>query len=124
MNATTVFAIGSVSTLVIAMGIVWYLRRPLRNILIELCGTEERAEFWTVFAAVAMGVVPVIFAIACRPEPGPYAPAVFELANQLKWGLIGLIGTVIVLGWVIGRSIVRWESRAAGKKGRDASTAQ
>jgi hypothetical protein len=55
----------------------------------------------------------VIFAIACRPAPGPGAPAVFELAAQLKWGLTGLTGSVLMLGWVIGRSIVRWEARSA-----------
>jgi hypothetical protein len=113
MGATTVFVLGSLATLAIGAAVVWYLRRPLRNILIELCGNEARAEFWTVFSAVVVGMVPVIFAIACRPTPGPDAPAVFELANQLKWGLIGLTGSVLMLGWVIGRSILRWEARAA-----------
>jgi hypothetical protein len=115
MDATTVFVLGSMGTLVIGIGVVWYLGRPLRNILIELCGNEGRAEFWAAFSAVAVGVVPVIFAIACRPVPGPGAPAVFELADQLKWGLIGMMGSVLVLGWVVGRSIVRWEVRAAGR---------
>ena len=64
--------------LAIGIGVVWYLGRPLRNILIEL-------------------------------------PAVFELADQLKWGLIGMMGSVLVLGWVVERSIVRWELRAVGK---------
>jgi hypothetical protein len=113
VNATTVFALGTMGTLAIGAAVVWYLRRPLRNILIELCGNEARAEFWTVFSAVVVGTVPVIFAIACHPAPGPDTPAVFELADQLKWGLIGLTGSVLVLGWVIGRSIVRWEARAA-----------
>jgi hypothetical protein len=113
MGATTVFALGSLGTLAIGVAVVRYLRRPLRNILIELCGNEERAEFWSAFSAVVVGVVPVIFAIGCHPSPGPDALAVFELANQLKWGLIGLTGSVLMLGWVIGRSILRWEARSA-----------
>ena len=116
MGATTVFVLGSAGTLAIAVGVVGYLRRPLRNILIELCGNKERAEFWTVFSAVALGVVPVIFAMGCHPAPGPYAPAVFELAEQLKWGLIGMMGTVLFLGWVLGRTITRWEARAGKGK--------
>jgi hypothetical protein len=111
MTATTVFALGSLGTLAIGAAVVLYLRRPLRNILAELCGNEERAEFWAAFSAVVVGVVPVIFAIACHPAPGPDTPAVFELADQLKWGLIGLTGSVLMLGWVVGRSIVRWEGR-------------
>ena len=113
MNATTVFALGSLATLAIGAAVVLYLRRPLRNILVELCGNEERAEFWTAFSAVVVGVVPVIFAMACHPVPGPDTPAVFELADQLKWGLIGLTASVLMLGWVVGRSIVRWEGRVA-----------
>src|SRR5579863_5381543 len=96
MGATTVFVLGSLATLAIGAAVVWYLRCPLRNILIELCGNEARAEFWTVFSAVVVGMVPVIFAIACHPEPGPDAPVVFELASQLKWGLIGLTGSVLM----------------------------
>ena len=113
MNATTVFALGSLATLAIGAAVVLYLRRPLRNILVELCGNEERAEFWTAFSAVVVGVVPVIFAMACHPAPGPDTPAVLELADQLKWGLIGLTASVLMLGWVVGRSIVRWEGRVA-----------
>jgi hypothetical protein len=116
MGATTVFALGSMGTLAIGVAVVWYLRRPLRSILIELCGNESRAEFWTAFSAVVVGIVPVIFAIAYHPAPGPDTPAVFELADQLKWGLIGLTGSVLVLGWVIGRSILRWEARATAKE--------
>lgn len=116
MDATVVFVLGLVGTLAVGAAVVGYLRRrPLRNILTELCGNEERAEFWSAFSAVVVGVVPVIFAIACRPAPGPNSPAVFELADQLKWGLIGLTGSVLMLGWVVGRSIVWWEARAKSK---------
>lgn len=112
MNATTVFAIGTLSTLSIGLAVVGYLRRPLEKMLVELCGGQERAAFWTTFAAIALAVTPVIFAIACHPAPGSGSPAVFELADQLKWGLIGLMSTLLVLGWTIGRSIVRFERTA------------
>jgi len=107
MSAAMVFAIGALATAAVGLAVVGYLRRPLEKILVELCGNQERAGFWSAFSAVALGLTPVIFAIACRPAPGPGSPAVFELADQLKWGLIGLMSSVLVLGWIIGRSIVR-----------------
>src|SRR5215831_13024248 len=113
MPATTVFAAGSLVTLAIGLGVIAYLRHPLERVLVELCGNQERAGFWAAFSAIALGLTPLIFAIACRPAPGPGSPAIFEFAEQLKWGLIGLMSTVLVLGWVMARSIVRWESRAA-----------
>jgi hypothetical protein len=115
MSATAVFAVGSLGTLLLGLGVIAYLRRPLEKILLELCGNQERAGFWTAFSAVSLGLMPVIFAIACHPAPGPNSPAVFELAEQLKWGLIGLMSSVLVLGWVIGRTIVRWEKQARAK---------
>jgi hypothetical protein len=115
MAPTIVFAAGSIGTLLVGFSVVWYLRWPLRKILVELCGNEQRAEFWTAFSAVALGLVPAIFAMACRPTLGSGTPAVFDLADQLKWGMIGLIGTLLILGWVIGRTIVRWETRVEAK---------
>ena len=115
MNATTVFAVGLLATLTIGLGVIVYLRHPLEKILVELCGNQERARFWTAFSAVALILAPVIFAIACRPAPGSSSPAVFEFADQVKWGLIGLMCTVLVLGWVIGRSIARWDAGSAKK---------
>lgn len=115
MSATAVFAVGSLGTLLLGLGVIAYLRRPLEKILLELCGNQERAGFWTAFSAVALGLMPVIFAFACHPTPGPNSPAVFELADQLRWGLIGLMSTVLVLGWVIARTIVRWEKQARAK---------
>lgn len=113
MDSTTVFLLGTSATMAIAMAVIVYLKYSLQNILVELCGTRERAHFWAAFSAVALGVMPVIFAIACRPMPGPNSPAVFELADQLKWGLIGLMSTLLVLGSMIARSILRFESRLA-----------
>ena len=115
MNSATVFAIGSLATLAIGLGVIVYLRRPLENVLVELCGNQERAGFWAAFSAVALGLTPFIFAIACRPAPGPGSPAVFEFADQLKWGLIGLMSTLLVLGWLIARSITLWEAHGAKK---------
>ena len=115
MTATAVFAVGTLGTLLLGIGVIAYLRQPLKTILLELCGSEQRAGFWTAFSAIALGLVPVMFAIGCHPAPGPHSPAVFELADQLKWGLIGLMSSVLMLGWMIGRSITRWERRSAAK---------
>lgn len=115
MSATTVFTIGTAATLMTGLAVVFYLKGPLERILVELCGSQQRAEFWGAFSAVSLGLTPAIFAIGCRPAPGPATPAVFELADQLRWGLIGLMSSVLVLGWVIGRSITRWEKQMKSK---------
>src|ERR1700751_2653421 len=68
MSAVTIFLIGVVVTLASALAVVMYLRRPLKAILIDLCGAVERAEFWLAFSNVTLTLVPVIFALNFRPE--------------------------------------------------------
>ena len=111
MSDAALFATGIGATATIDMAMVWYLRRPLEKLLLELCGNRERAGFWTAFTAVALGLTPLIFAMGWRPSAESSLPAIFELADQLKWALIGLLSTLLILGLVMGSSITKWESR-------------
>ena len=107
MNTSVLFLCGLVLTFAMSISVVIYLRPPLRRILTELCGTTERAAFWTAFSGVGLTAVPVIFAMQCHPENSASAPAAFELADQLKWGLIGMVLSITVLAWVLSRFIPR-----------------
>ncbi|WP_230483842.1 hypothetical protein [Sphingomonas sp. Leaf21] len=42
----------------LAAVVLW---RPLAILLAELCGTEERSRFWTVWSTVMMVVTPMLF---------------------------------------------------------------
>jgi hypothetical protein len=106
MTPSILFLLGLFLTLVTALAIVIYIRRPLYRILVELCGTKERAEFWVSFSNIAVTLVPVIFAMQYTPENAGATP-VLELAAQLKWGLAGLLAAVLILGWVISSFIRR-----------------
>ena len=105
MSVSMLFLCGLSITSIASLGVVIYLHKPLKELLAELCGNERRAEFWTAFAAVTVGLVPVIFSLACRPGLG--SSAVLDIAEQLKWGLIGMVVSVLLLGWMIGRFIPR-----------------
>lgn len=107
MNASILFVGGLAITLMTSTSVVIYLKSPLQKILAELCGSPERAEFWTSFSNVALTVVPVIFAMQYHPETGGSAPVAFELADQLKWGLIGVVLSITLLAWVLSRFIPR-----------------
>ena len=107
MTPSILFLLGLFVTVVIALAIVIYIRRPLYRILIELCGTQERAEFWVSFSTVAVTLVPVIFAMQYTPELNAGTSPVLELAAQLKWALAGLLAAVLILGWVISSFIKR-----------------
>jgi hypothetical protein len=116
MNASILFVGGLAITLVTSVSVVIYLNSPLQKILAELCGSPERAAFWTSFSNVALTVVPVIFAMQYHPETGGSAPVAFELADQLKWGLIGVVLSITLLAWVLSRFIPRVPAPSASER--------
>jgi len=67
----------------------------------RLCGTFDRARFWLAFSAVSLIVMPLIFTLEYQPEIGPRNPAVFEIAAQTKYSLVGLLVTLGSLGIVL-----------------------
>src|SRR5712692_4821928 len=107
MSETTLFLSGVAVALLVSMAVVIYLRPHLYTILRDLCATPERAAFWTAFSNVTISLVPLIFAMQYRPMVEKGTPVVFEIGTQVKWALIGLIVSVVILGFVISRFIPR-----------------
>jgi hypothetical protein len=107
MNPTLSFLAGLAFTLALSLTAVIYLKPSLRRLLVEVCGNDERAAFWTAFTNTVLLLVPLVFALQTQPDEHPRSPILFELAGQLKWGLIGLGSSILMLGWVLSRFILR-----------------
>jgi hypothetical protein len=112
MNPSLWFVCGLMVTAALSFSVVCYMNRPLGILLEELCGNQERAEFWRDFSNVTLVLVPVIFAMQEQPEPG--LAAVFQIASQVKWGLVGLVVSVLMLGWMLGRFIPKGRVPTSG----------
>lgn len=113
MNASIVFGIGLAITLTSAFLVVLYLRSRLDPILADLCGTPERARFWTSFSNVTLILVPMIRALSYRPGECLLPASVMQLADQLEQAMIGLVATVLALGFVLTLFISRGVSQKA-----------
>lgn len=124
MTASILFLVGLSLTVITALTIVAYLRTPLHSILVELCGTRERAEFWVAFSNVTITLVPLIFAMQYTPELKAGTTAVLELAAQLKWALAGLLTAVLILGWVLSKFVRRQPVVAGNQQPPAAAAAQ
>ena len=111
MSPSQMFLAGVAATIVLTAFVIAALRRPLEHVLIDLCGNASRAHFWGLFSAVALAVVPLTFALNCD-NLNRYTPALLQIASQLKWGLIGLLITVLMIGWVLSHWIARHVPKA------------
>jgi uncharacterized membrane protein YkvI len=107
MTVSALFGTGLLSTGAFAIGVVTYLRLPLRDILAELCGSNRRAEFWLAVSVVCMTILPLIFAMSYTPTDGLASTPMLEIAAQVKWGLAGLLMAVIVIACILSTFISR-----------------
>lgn len=107
MQSTTAFLVGLGTTVSVSLVAVVYLRNRLKKVLMDLCGTEDRAAFWTTFSNLLLTVIPAIFALHFQPAEGAEGAWVFAMSRQIEYGLVGLAGTVVMIGFVIRKFIPR-----------------
>ena len=103
MNMIGSFTIEVALTLIICFLAVAYLRRYLHRILLDLCGSEDRAQFWTVFSIFLLVGIPAIFALNYRPETVISQDLFFEiichLSSNLASYLVALVGIGIIVSF-------------------------
>jgi hypothetical protein len=105
MVSSLVFGCGLAATILVAIAVVGYLDDPLRKQLRELCGSAKRVAFWAAFANVTVVLMPAIFAMSVEPDSAATTPPVLAIAQQLKWGFVGLVTSVLTMGWILSRFI-------------------
>jgi len=107
MNPTTAFVADIGLAAFLSLGLVLYIKTHLHALLVELCGTAERASFWLIFSNVTLVLVPLIFALDYKPESGPDRNFIFEMATQVKHAIIGFVIAFSLLAVVLFRFIPR-----------------
>lgn len=105
MNEISTFLLGLGLTIAVTTSALCYLQACMRSILTDLCGTKERAHFWTSFSNVTLFLTPLIFALRSQPEKGTTATLVYAMSDQLSLALLGLVVAIGIVGIVIGRFI-------------------
>jgi hypothetical protein len=92
------FAISLGITLVVCLPITLSLRTSLAKILVDLCGTQVRAQFWTAFSSILLVAVPLVAGMGYEPSFLQGSPVFFEIAQQVRGNLVTHIFTLIMLG--------------------------
>lgn len=101
MNTILSFLVHVFLTIAVTALVVNYIRPYLRKVLVDLCGTEERAQFWTVFSNVVLVGLPGILALNYRPEAVTLEELFFEIAGRLSGTLAGFLFGLVGVGFVV-----------------------
>ena len=101
MSIIVLYLLQLAVTLIACLGLAAYIRPVLRRVLADLCGTDERAQFWTTFSNIMLVVMPLIFGLGFKPESMVFDEAFFALTAQLRWNLLGFIISLVSIGFAV-----------------------
>jgi uncharacterized membrane protein YhaH (DUF805 family) len=101
MNTILFFLLEVILTLTICIFIVRYLRPFLSRILVDLCGTEERAQFWSVFSSIILVGLPLLISLTYQPEASSAEALFFEIARRISGNLMSFLIALIGIGFIV-----------------------
>lgn len=101
MNPFLALSIETVLTVLACILITRYLRPYLKRVLVDLCRTEERAQFWTAFSSILLIGLPVMIALGFRPEALTLEESIFEILGRLSGSLAGYLFALTGIGIIV-----------------------
>jgi len=100
MNPIFFYLVSLLITFIITLLLILYLRPSLKRILFDLCGTEERAHFWTVFSVIVLVATPFLLGMGYHPA-GQGTALFFEMATQIRSNLFSFLFALGAIGGVV-----------------------
>jgi len=101
METIEIYLLQIVVTGAISLAVVLYLKKHLQRILIDLCGTQERAQFWVVFSSILLVGLPLIFSMGYNPMESAPEMLFFDAASQVRFNLLGFLMALLGIGGVV-----------------------
>ncbi|MBL1275749.1 MAG: hypothetical protein COB30_006655 [Ectothiorhodospiraceae bacterium] len=106
MNALSIFAIEVSLCFALSAVIIVLIRRLLRDVLLETCGTSRRADFWVMFTPIMVVISPLLMVIYFAPTETDAAINVTQsIKDTLFRSLLGDIIALSVMGQVMWKSL-------------------
>lgn len=111
MSAFVSFLIAMAVAIGCAAGVVIALAQPLYRIVIDLCGTADRARFWTAYVCVLFVLSPVLAVSFASGRGG------IDLVGSVFWSVLALFVALLVFGFNVWKPSARLfdEARRAAR---------
>ncbi|MBN3728678.1 hypothetical protein [Burkholderia sp. Ac-20379] len=110
MNTSLALAAQFLLPVPIGYAIARYLRAVTRDLLIDLCGTVGRADFWTRITMVMLVLGPLVLTLALATSPAACSAddtlcVIGALRMTVVWSLLGAIVPLIAIASRIARQV-------------------
>lgn len=83
--------------------IIAVLHRPLRQVVSDLCGTEDRGRFWTAYAEVMIALSPILAVSFAATERALTLNDPLFLQRCIFWSVFALIIAMAAFGFTLWR---------------------
>jgi hypothetical protein len=96
----------------LAVAVVLLLRRPLFNLLVELCGNAARAQFWAAFSVLFMVLSTMFAVLASLPVTDGSFAAHREMVLTLtsfRAGVMGLLMALVAIAFILLGAIRKYD---------------
>lgn len=104
MNQLTAYLVSVGATAGLSLLVVFILVAPMKRILRDVCGTDDRGNFWTIFSCLLIVLSTLLFCLFQPPLDGS-APTTAETFSRsiatLRMGLFGLLAAIGVIAVTI-----------------------
>lgn len=107
MNVAYLFLIEVFVSLLPSFLIVIFWSKSLRLILLDLCGTEQRAEFWLVYSNLMLLITPLLFVFMFGLSSKSEEVDFMFLKYAFGCALFGDFFSMLAVGWQISKFIPR-----------------
>ena len=108
------FALIALAGLLASLGVERLLRGHLKRMLVDLCETEARSAFWVTVTGLTVVLAGVLAATSTLgysdPQAGGY-DLFLAAMTQARTSLVGLLGIVLALAFVLLNAVRRYEAR-------------
>jgi hypothetical protein len=101
MNTILAFLVEVALTLILAVLLIRYLHPYLIKILVDLCGSEDRARFWSAFSNILLIGMPLAFSLNFSPLAETPEKLFFEMASKLSGNAGGFLAALIGIGFIV-----------------------
>ncbi|HEY4541222.1 MAG TPA: hypothetical protein VIG66_02485 [Noviherbaspirillum sp.] len=98
-----VFLVEVVVGLVVSIAAMASLNGPLSSLLVELCGTRERARFWTRYTNMMLFLSPLLSVVLFANPLSALQINFMLLKGAFKSALFGLFVALVVIGFQLVR---------------------
>lgn len=105
MTEIHLFIIEIMIGLAVSACVIFILNKPLKNVLIDICGTKVRAKFWMMYTNLMLVITPLLTSIIFGQSDSVTAASFSFYKTAFGSVLFGVFMSLVIIGLQITKTL-------------------